>query len=90
MENLNENINNDNFGFSVISKEEFDAHADALHGISLKSSDRQLGENTIHLSETDKFKQYLNSIINKIPEDIHEELWKHLIDVIRSQKFKQH
>lgn len=31
---------------------------------------------------TTAFKTYLNSIINKIPDDIHEELWNNLIGVI--------
>jgi len=31
---------------------------------------------------TTKFKLYLNSIIHKIPEDIHDELWNNLLLVI--------
>ena len=34
------------------------------------------------MKATDKFKMYLNSIINKIDEDIHNELWNRLTDVI--------
>ena len=32
---------------------------------------------------TNKFKLYLNSILNKIDGDIHNELWNHLIAVIK-------
>jgi hypothetical protein len=37
-------------------------------------------------SATDRFKAYLNSIINKIPENIHNELWNKLIDIIHEKE----
>lgn len=41
------------------------------------------------LSETDKFKLYLNEIINTIPDDIHNELWNHLIGcIVEKEKLK--
>ena len=35
------------------------------------------------LSASDKFKMYLNKILNDIPRDIHEELWSKLTDCIK-------
>lgn len=41
------------------------------------------------LSATDKFKLYLNDIINTIPDDIHNELWNHLIGcIVEKEKLK--
>ena len=37
------------------------------------------------MKATDKFKLYLNSILNKIDGSIHEELWNKLNDVIQEQ-----
>lgn len=47
-----------------------------------------LPDNSLSVEEmqsTDKFKQYLNSIINTIPGEIHNELWNHLLAVISDQ-----
>ena len=53
MDIVNKDVNNDNFGFSVITKEEFNAHADALCGILSKLSDGQLEKNTIPSNKGD-------------------------------------
>ena len=40
-------------------------------------------------SATDKFKLYLNSIMNTIPDEVHNELWNHLIGcVVEKEKLK--
>ena len=38
------------------------------------------------MKTTDKFKLYLNSIINQIDPNIHEELWDELMDLVIIQR----
>ena len=40
------------------------------------------------MKATDDFKKYLNSILNKVDDEIHNELWNRLIDIIKENESK--
>lgn len=44
-------------------------------------------EQEIEDSATNKFKLYLNSILNTIPDNIHNELWNCLFDCIKEKEY---
>jgi hypothetical protein len=41
-----------------------------------------------NMKATDDFKKYLNSILNKVDDEIHNELWNRLIDIIKENESK--
>lgn len=46
----------------------------------------QINEN---MKATDDFKKYLNSILNKVDDEIHNELWNRLIDIIKENELSK-